>query len=109
MEPEKDWYDIAEEEFANGPIPDDPDEEFDERIFDDPEYDVEDLEERAGLKVPPPKMSPELEASLQRISNDRLSYVKDKSATPLTGNLASYFGVVNKVNHEPISLLAGCS
>lgn len=56
MSSNKDWYDIAEEEFAFGPFPDDPDEEFDESIYDDPEYDIEDLEYHAGIISRPPPM-----------------------------------------------------
>lgn len=53
MSDEKDFWDKAEEEFAFGPIPEDYDDEFDESIFNDPEYDIEDLEFHAGILSKP--------------------------------------------------------
>lgn len=49
MAEKKDFFDKAEEKFAFGPVPEDYEGDFDESIFNDPEYDIEDLDFHAGI------------------------------------------------------------
>ena len=67
MSDEKDLWDRIEEEFAFGPVPDDYDEEFDESIFNDPEYDIEDLELKAGSLPIPQVTAPPLGMKAQSL------------------------------------------